>query len=237
MKRWAIVTIVLYAITLLAAVVPITLAAFWEKCWAGEPNFLGGVYTFVPLYVWLGVMVVAQVAFLALPVRLAQTRPVTKIWIFWPMLAGGVMFVVLAVAMGFVVFETVVRLWGDRAWTEEYSLPSWAMMAAVVAFWILWSIAFGFYTGRSEPKGLIQRIVRWLIAGSIVELLVAIPAHVYARMKDDCCGGILTVWGLAAGIAVMLFAFGPGVFILFTRRLKSIRPSRPNGESSNTLPR
>jgi len=221
MKRWAIVTILLYAAILVLLVYPVACLAFWNTSigWA--------VFCEVPpLWAWLGLTVACQIAMLALPVRIGQRRPVTRIWIFWPMLAAGVMFVVLAVGMGFVGWEMVWRLLDDNAWTEQGWPMAWAwsLIALVATFWIVWAIVFGFYSGRTEPAGLVRRIVRWLIAGSIVELLVAIPAHVYARSKDECCGGIGTTWGLAAGIAVMLFAFGPGVFMLFTRRLRSIQP-------------
>jgi hypothetical protein len=70
--------------------------------------------------------------------------------------------------------------------------------------------------------------VRLLIAGSILELLVAVPTHVYSRAKDHCCGGYATIWGIGVGISVMLFAFGPGVFFLFVRRWASVRSARLN---------
>ena len=217
MKRWALAAIVLYAAVLAGLVFLLWWAAFGER-----PDVVE-FYRCPVLLIGVGLMVLCQVVMLALPVRLATKRPVTRIWIFWPMLAAGVMFVVLAVGMGFVVWETAVRAWGQEIWGSGYSPPAWALMATVVAFWLAWALVFGFHCGRAEPVGLVRRTVKWLIAGSIVELLVAIPAHVYARSKDQCCGGMWTVWGLAAGIAVMLFAFGPGVFLLFTRRLRSIQ--------------
>ena len=215
MKRWAIMTILLYAAILVALIVPVYCISFWRP--SNPKEILG----FIPLWIWLGLMVLTQVVMLVLPVRVAQQRPVTKIWIFWPMLAAGVMFVILTVGMGFVLYETLFHAWGRDVWMR--SLAPWAVLAGVVGFWLFWMLAFGFFAGKDEPPNLIRRSVHWLIAGSIVELLIAIPAHVYARAKDHCCGGFYTVWGLAAGIAVMLFAFGPGVFFLFIRRLKSIQ--------------
>lgn len=216
MQRWAVLTVLLYAAVLVALVAPVSVAAFgrWEVI---EP-----VYSYPPLWVWLELMVISQYALLALPVRMTQARPITKIWIFWPIAATIVATCVLAVGMGFVAFEIVWRL-VDPQGNGEPPPVVWFGVAGVAVFWIAWAFVFGFYAGRTEPQGLMRRIVRWLVAGSVLELLVAIPAHVYTRSKDSCCGGIYTVWGLAAGIAVMLFAFGPGVFLLFLRRLNSLR--------------
>jgi hypothetical protein len=69
-----------------------------------------------------------------------------------------------------------------------------------------------------------SRITRFLIAGSILELLIAVPAHIIARCKDYCCAGFLSFIGLACGTAVMLFAFGPAVFMLLARRVQSLKP-------------
>jgi hypothetical protein len=66
-----------------------------------------------------------------------------------------------------------------------------------------------------------SRICRFLVAGSILELLVAVPAHVLARSRSYCCAGAGTFWGIATGISVMLLAFGPAVFVLFARRYKA----------------
>jgi hypothetical protein len=67
-----------------------------------------------------------------------------------------------------------------------------------------------------------------LLAGSILELLIAVPTHIIARWRNYCCAGFMTFWGLVTGLSVLLFAFGPGMFILFVRRLHSVTPpSRP----------
>ena len=58
------------------------------------------------------------------------------------------------------------------------------------------------------------RIVNWLLRGSGLELLVAVPSHVWARRPDDCSAPAVTGYGIATGLAIMLLSFGPGVFFL-----------------------
>jgi hypothetical protein len=248
MKRWALLTVVLYAMALAVSLwlgfvmlyLDYQRNPYYDK--TQSPLELGlQAFASPPVSIWLGVMVLSQAALLVFPVRISQGRPVTKTWIFWPILAAGVATVVLVLGMGLVFMEILAYALSQgkeeaNGWTGEYWYISAIIMAVVIVFWVVWAFIFGFYAGRSEPKDLMGKIVRWLLAGSILELLIAIPAHVYARSKNDCCGGLGTVWGLAAGTAVMLFAFGPGVFMLFVRRVKSLEPERKPAEDTSEIP-
>jgi hypothetical protein len=59
------------------------------------------------------------------------------------------------------------------------------------------------------------RVVRGLIAGSVLEMLVAVP--IYVTREDDCYCARGSYAGLVFGVTVILWAFGPGVFLLFMR--------------------
>ena len=71
---------------------------------------------------------------------------------------------------------------------------------------------------------VVTRQCRLLFRGSVLELFVAVPTHVVARVRDYCCAGTWTFIGIATGLAVMLFAFGPAVFFLFVARWKRLHP-------------
>ena len=72
------------------------------------------------------------------------------------------------------------------------------------------------------------RLCRLLFKGSILELLIAVPTHIVARYRNYCCAGFMTFIGLAMGISVMLFAYGPAVFFLFAERWKRLHPTSPD---------
>jgi hypothetical protein len=93
-----------------------------------------------------------------------------------------------------------------------------------VALWVFWGVVFHRFARTSEPGGLMNRLMRWLLRGSIVELLVAVPCHIIVRQRNECCAPYGTLIGMAAGIAIMLLSFGPGVFYLFVERCRRLRP-------------
>ena len=80
--------------------------------------------------------------------------------------------------------------------------------------------SFDFY-GLADPGSLIDKS---RIKGSVLELLIAVPTHIVARHRDYCCAGLLTFIGLAMGVSVMLFAFGPVVLLLFAQRWQRLHP-------------
>lgn len=235
MKKWALLTVSLYALILIVLAGPLVLIAFWPKC---DAETFVNVYTVTQpwptveievdgkgvtrvlagwsLWGWVCVMVLAQVAMLVVPVRIAGERIVSTKWLFWPFLAAFVLLLILAWSMYLAVFETIANTDGIGKWAPI------AAFLVVVFMWCLWAIVFGFYTARGDPKTRISRIARSLVGGSILELLVAVPAHVLARSRNYCCAGFGTFWGIAAGVSVMLFAFGPAVFVLFVRRYNSV---------------
>jgi hypothetical protein len=69
----------------------------------------------------------------------------------------------------------------------------------------------------------VTRAVTWLLRGSVLELLIAVPAHIITRRRHDCSAPIVTGFGISSGLAIMLLAFGPSVYLLYRKRMEGRR--------------
>ena len=222
MKRWALIVALLYGLMLAVLSLPVTLLAFVPH--HDEPFTFKDVvewYGSWQLWLWLAVMGLAQAAMLAVPVRLASRRPVSRRPLALTVLAGGLM-------LGALLTGAILSIWefsnkGDWDW-----VPCLAIGLGVVA-WCLWAVIFFRLSRTAEPRDLLSRQCRWLLKGSILELLIAVPTHIVVRCRDQCCAGGMTFFGLTMGISVMLFSFGPGVFFLFVARWRRLHPGAESG--------
>ena len=66
-----------------------------------------------------------------------------------------------------------------------------------------------------------------MFRGSVLELLIAVPAHIVMRRRHDCSAPAVNGYGIAAGISIMLLSFGPSVLLLFKKRMEAYAPKAP----------
>ena len=216
MKRWAVLVVVLYFLILVALTSPFILVAFYPSTTvrAALSVFSDWIY-----WAGLGVMLLAQAVMLLVPVELSRGRPTAQRSVFWPILASGLMVGGMGAGAAVSIDEFIRK---ERAGTGDAAIP-WVVL---LVFWAVWSFVFYRTSRGAAAMDVVTQQCRCLLKGSILELLVAVPTHIVARARDYCCAGIFTFFGIAFGVAVMLFSFGPGVFFLFAARWKRLHPQR-----------
>ena len=111
-------------------------------------------------------------------------------------------------------------------------ITSYFFLLMPLILWCFWSVIFCVYWRQSDNYTWLGRVIRALIAGSVLELFVAIP--IYATRQEDCYCARGSYAGLVFGSTVLLWAFGPGVFILFVRE-KRRRDQLLNFEKDEVL--
>jgi hypothetical protein len=205
---------------LVVLTVPVTLLAFAPK--ANVMEIVEG-YCYLPYWLWVGVMVLAQAALLVVPVRIAKERPVARRSLLWPIVTAGLMIGGLAVGAMYSLYEFAMRDKASSGWFW------WAGVGSGVVIWGVWAVLFYRASRAANPSDVISRQCRLMLRGSILELLVAVPTHIVARSRDYCCAGFMTFIGLTLGISVMLFSYGPAVFFLYVDRWRRLHPA-PAGE-------
>jgi hypothetical protein len=81
--------------------------------------------------------------------------------------------------------------------------------------WLFWVIVLLIkYKGAGHLE-TIKGLVTNILSGSLLSLIVSIPAHIYEKRTSGCFVGMWTAMSVAFGIAVALWVFGPGIIILF----------------------
>src|SRR6266568_917308 len=253
MKRWAVLTVSLYGAVLALLTVPVVFVLFLGKSEQGAVTPLMSLADVLSWYkewgywVWLAVMLAGQALLLVVPVGLAERRPPARRGLWVPTLTAS--FLVANVFFGAVLSIACAAL-GDGAgsaleWLGKriFENPLWShptqqltqaangdaavwrgIASTIVLLWIIWGVVFYRYARADDPQALTKRATRWLLRGSILELLVAVPSHIVVRHRNDCCAPIGTFWGIVTGISIMLLSFGPGVFFLFVERCQRLRP-------------
>lgn len=167
----------------------------------------------VPAAIFAGSLALCGMALMILPVRSLRRRPVTRRTIWVPVIASGLMAGALIVGAGLALTE-YFRVTQDSA--------GWAVAASGAAVWIGWTVVFMMIGTARGPMSLGTKLHRALLAGSVLELLIAVPTHVAVRRRPECCAGIGTGIGICLGVAVMFVSFGPSVLLLYHRRRKQI---------------
>jgi hypothetical protein len=256
MKKWAVLTVLLYAVIVLLLAVPAVLIAFAGKegmnLQTASEIFQGWLF-----WVWFGLLIAGQALLLLLPIDISDRRltprrplklPVIVTAFFLANLFFAGFFSLLCAAFkdnGFAAIDPVYTFNAIKNAIAHNDQPAgtdgpsgWGFclgaIGMVVIFWSFWGIMFYRYAKDDDPNTLVKRSTRWLLRGSILELLVAVPSHIIVRRRDDCCAPMGTFWGITTGISIMLLCFGPGVFFLFAERIQRSQPKVTTPESPPT---
>ncbi len=214
MRRWGLVVSLFYAAAVVLLLVPLAVALVGDWHGAGELNrHVHEALGYWVTWVFVGVFIVGQVLLLALSVDVTQRRLKPRTHIFLSALVTGLFLAVLTTAA---VLSLAVAYRGDN-------LPDWTVVIlrwTPLVAWIAWGFLFYRYSKGTDNS--ITRAVSWLIRGSVLELLIAVPSHAIVRRRGNCCAPVGTGIGIASGIAIMLLAFGPSVLVLYKRRMESL---------------
>ncbi len=226
MRRWGIVVSLFYAFVVLILLVP---AGWWiaggNSPW--EADFYRNVWQ---LYTsWLvglsAAMVIAgQAILLFLSVDTSQKRPKARGPLITSCITAGMLFALLTFG-GFLSLAVAVK--SDSV--DKFLESAVAATEFLAVAWIPWGIVFYLYLRRSNE--VVTRAVKWLLRGSVLELLIAVPCHVIVRRREDCSAPLATSFGITTGIAIMLLSFGPSVLLLYKKRLDAYA-ARGAGESA-----
>lgn len=223
MRKWGIVISVFYVLIVLGFIVPGAVFLYGDKnsSWQDFFEGIGEAYSNWLFWIPAGAVLASQALLLFLSVDTSQKRLKPRAHI---LVSCSVAAILTALLTSAVIWSLGFAIRGDKFWSsflykEENVVAFWG------ALWLLWGILFYLYFRNSTA--VVTRLIPWLLKGSVLELLIAVPCHVIVRRRHDCSAPLATGFGIAAGIAIMLLSFGPSVLLLYKKRLDAYSNKAP----------
>jgi hypothetical protein len=180
----------------------------------------------VPMLILLAVTVAALAVFILGAGRKGLCLPIRRPRMLFPVAAASFMLAAVVLGMTMALAELFESDQQEGEWTF------WLIIAAV---WLFWGVLLYVYARKLERYEAIFRLAQWVFAGSLAELLAALPSHVIVTRRGGCFAGIGTGLGIFAGLCVMIWSFGPGIFLLFLQEVRR-REHRGTGAAQREPP-
>src|SRR4051794_32546529 len=214
MRKWGIVVTLVYAAIVVGLLSPAFLLMSGVRWWDLRHSSVQSMYSQWSYWIFPAVFIVGEATLLFLAVDASQKRFKPRTHLLVSCLTGALF---TAVLLACTFWSLGVAIKGEN-FTDSMSKfrYSYGLLAAL---WALWAGIFYFFLRNSSA--VVTRIISWLLKGSVLELLVAVPCHVIVRRRNECSAPFVSGFGIATGLAIMLLSFGPGVLLLYKKRLDS----------------
>jgi hypothetical protein len=218
MRHWGLVIGVCYALLAMLLFAPGISLLF------GDPLQFPDIRLWQTWLVFV-LLIALQVLLLFLSVDTSWRRRKPRRHAGVMIVTSAFLFALLLMGVIFSVCDAVPAIAGETGDFIDWMFTGRALALVWLPSWIFWAILLFLYVRGTSDR--LTRLLGWVIKGSVVELLIAVPCHLIARQRTDCCAGAGGAIGIATGLAVMLAAFGPAVLLLYQQRLERLRPNSP----------
>ncbi len=184
---------------------------------------------FITITMYLGLFIFAQAIFLwphgKWRLALAgRGRPLRGAAI-----GAGLMGMLLSIAFLATLMEIPSWLskhptFGRSSWMSLWTIcagHSWfgfTLLGVMPALWAVWAFVFFRYWRGANQLSRVERVIRLLIAGSILEVLVASAVQAFTPGNRNCYCAKGSYTGLVFGGTVLIWLFGPGILFVSLRK-------------------
>lgn len=108
--------------------------------------------------------------------------------------------------------------WPEVARIDDESALPWHFYGIMAALWLFWTVVFWNYRRSGDGLSRVGGLATGLVAGSLLELLVAAGVYAWNPHQEDCWCARGSYAGLVFGGTVLIWAFGPALLPLFLRQ-------------------
>jgi hypothetical protein len=155
------------------------------------------------------------------PIRARRGRPASRRSIWFPLLGSMLLVALLGLGAAIATIELFKADWDQR---RRLALAIWGSAGVV---WLFWTILFWWVSRSLDPVSFSAMLYKSVLAGSLLELAIAVPMHLVVRRRTECCAGMLTAAAICLGAVTAIVSLGPGVYFLYHRRWKEFYATRP----------
>jgi hypothetical protein len=156
--------------------------------------------------------IIAQTVFILGVGTADLCTPIKKRRLIIPVIIAAVMMTVLIAGITLALGELIFKNQG-----EWFAYVFWAIVAIN---WLAWGFIFFIWGMRTQRYKTLRNVISTMFAGSLLSLVISIPSHLIVVKRPGCLVGLSTALGIISGIFVMLWAFGPGIILLFLREIR-----------------
>ena len=167
----------------------------------------------VSLYAALLVLLVtfgSQALFVFSAGTLNLCRPIRRRRLLAPVIIASLMMTILVGGVSLSLLELFT--------IDDEGIIIWIFWAFIGVSWVVWSIVLFARYKEMDRYAAVKGLISTMLAGSLLELLVAVPSHIVVSRRPGCFVGLATACGITSGIAVMLWSFGPGIVLMFLQK-------------------
>lgn len=180
--------------------------------WAGEDEW----HYLVDLLFVVGLLLLAQWAFLR-PGKGWKARMLTEGRPLKTSVFAAAMIAMLLTTGAVAVLLELPNWWQPVLGEEDDMVRPFLILGVMAVIWAIWTCIFWVYWKQGNHYTQLGKMIRGFVAGSILEIMIAVPVHIWAARQRECycCRGSYTT--LVLGGTVLMWAFGPGIILLYWR--------------------
>jgi len=223
MRNWGVVISGFYVLAL-ATLSPVVMALIRSIDDTGAMSRLPNAYSAEwYAWAWIAVLALGPLVLLLVHADIDRKRLRLRRHVAVSAAAAGL---ALSLLVLMVVTSILAVLQGDD-WADG---EVWIALASWPTAWVVWTVVLWRMGERLLDPA--TRVHRWLVRGSVLELLVVVPAYLIVRQRHECTAPEVTAFGIATGLAILLMSVGPGTWFLYRaglRRLRGGPDPRPHG--------
>ena len=99
---------------------------------------------------------------------------------------------------------------------EEISLKLFSgqyVYIVTIAIWAVFSLIGIIVNLKKDTDNIYKKYLTALLGGSVLELIITVPMHLYIVKRGGCFAGLTSIFGVIGGLLVLTFVMGPSIFL------------------------